>query len=241
MDRKKRLLYQLDTPFSTVSWPQVVLEDQDTILELLCTLLAPLGQYRTQNVTASKGRRDKKRKRKESTTTSSQLPIPPAPELRSYVDVGLSTVTRRLQEATAARDCAEAPSEERPTKEDSPHCFYSVIFVARSGQPNVLNSHLPQMVAAASKAHPQQVPIRLVGLSKACEEHLSESLGIPRVSCIGLHENAPNSKPLVEFAREHVPVIKMQWLDEAGQAEHRQTKINAIETTIGAKKQTART
>ena len=96
------------------------------------------------------------------------------------------------------------------------------------------------MVAAASRAHPEQVPTLLVGLSKACEDRLSQSLGIPRVSCIGLHGDAPNSKPLVDFAREHVPVSDIRWLDEAGLPEYRAAKINSVETFVGAKKQRGR-
>lgn len=93
------------------------------------------------------------------------------------------------------------------------------------------------MVAVAAGAHPEQLPVRLVGLSKACEERLSQSLGIPRVSCIGIHHNAPNSKPLIDFTREHVPIVDIQWLKEAGKPEHRETHINTIESTIGVKKQ----
>lgn len=213
-----------------------------TILTKLHSLLAPLGQYRAQHINISKGRRDKKRKRKESKESikpTSPLPAPPAPELRSYVDVGLSTITRSLQESAEKGQTKNLSDDQ--VAEDCPACPYSTIFVARSGQPNVLNTHLPQMVAVASKAHPRQLPIRLVGLSKACEERLSLSLGIPRVSCIAIHHNAPNSKPLVDFTQEHVPIVDIQWLEEAGKAEHRETKINSIQTSIGIKKQTIRT
>ncbi|KAI0131695.1 hypothetical protein F4776DRAFT_627410 [Hypoxylon sp. NC0597] len=182
------------------------------------SLLGPLGQYRSQYVQLSKGKRDKKRKRKAPTTAYKDLSPPPAPELKSYIDVGLTAVTRNLQDKRAT------PS-------------YSAIFVARSAYPNALNGHLPQMVAVASESHPEQMPIRLVGLSKSYEDRLSESLGIPRVSCIGLREKAPNSKALIEFVRQHVPVIEVQWLEEARQAEHRETNINTIETFVSSKKQ----
>jgi ribonuclease P/MRP protein subunit POP3 len=116
--------------------------------------------------------------------------------------------------------------------------FYSAIFVARSGQPNALSSHLPRMVAAASKSHPSQSPTRLVELPRGCEGRLSESLGVPRVSCIGICFGAPNSKALIDFTRRHVPIIEIPWLQEASQAEFRETRINTVETIIGAKKKT---
>ena len=135
-------------------------------------------------------------------------------------------MTRVLQEAAGEQhERVESSRETRAEQATHAQTFYSVIFVARSGHPSVMHSHLPQMVAVASKAHPERAPVRLVGLSKACEERLSQSLGIPRVSCIGLREDAPNSKPLVDITRE------------ARQPEYRATKIRTIETTVGAKKQ----
>ncbi|OTA94560.1 hypothetical protein M434DRAFT_394624 [Hypoxylon sp. CO27-5] len=196
------------------------------------SLLGSLGQYRSQYTQLSKGKRDKKRKRKAPTTACKDLSPPPVPELKSYVDVGLPAVTRHLQETAS-----KAQSVESNLKDKQPTPSYSAIFVARSAYPNALNGHLPQMVAVYSKSHPEQMPIRLVGLSKSYEDRLSEALGIPRVSCIGLREQAPNSKALIEFVRQHVPVIEVQWLEEARQAEHRETNIKTIETSVGSKKQ----
>ncbi|KAI1417596.1 hypothetical protein F5Y13DRAFT_151373 [Hypoxylon sp. FL1857] len=232
---KKKIIYQLDTPYSAISWPSVTLEDQETILDLLCTLLGPLGQYRSEYVQLSKGKRDKKRKRKAPTTSSKDISPPPAPELKSYVDVGLTAVTRHLQEIASKAHSVKSNPGDKPPGQEGSIPSYSAIFVARSGYPNALNGHLPQMVAVSSESH--QTPIRLVGLSKSHEDRLSESLGIPRVSCIGLREHAPNSKALVEFVRQHVPEVEVQWLKEARQAEHRGTNINMIETVVGSKKQ----
>ncbi|KAI1637183.1 hypothetical protein F4809DRAFT_605846 [Biscogniauxia mediterranea] len=238
MDKKKKLVFQLDTPYSAVSWPEISLHDQETILELLCTFLAPLGHYRSKYIQPSKGKRAKKRKHTESSDQAAVLQPPPRPELSSYVDVGLSAVTRCLQNAASqGRDLKSSVELDDTSEKDRLARLYSVIFVARSGQPSILNNHLPQMVAVASKAHPSRTPIRLVGLSKACQDRLSESVGIPRVSYIGLYEDAPNSKPLVDFVRQHVPAIEATWLEEASRAEYRETNINVIETFIGSKKQ----
>ncbi|KAI3337479.1 hypothetical protein HD806DRAFT_529044 [Xylariaceae sp. AK1471] len=236
MDKKKKLVFQLDTPYSAVSWPQILPKDQDTILELLCSLLSPLGHYRSQHAHPSKGKRANKRKRKEQCDQEIAPTVPPIPELRSYVDIGLSSVSRFLQE-TASEDLKIGSLQDdlAPEKRSTSR-FYSVIFVARSGQPNALSSHLPRMVAGASKSHPSQPPTRLVELPRASEGRLSESLGIPRVSCIGICADAPNSKALVDFIRSHVPIIEVPWLQEASQGEYRVTKINAIETVVGARK-----
>ncbi|KAI0539902.1 hypothetical protein GGR58DRAFT_463155 [Xylaria digitata] len=236
MDKKKRTVFQLDTPYSAAPWPQILPKDQDTILELLCTLLSPLGHYRSQYTHASKGNRAKKRKRKEQSNQEAPPPVPPAPELQSYIDIGLSCVSRCLQKT--ASDGLEAKSQRDGQKpeEISTGRFYSVIFIARSGQPNALSSHLPQMVAVASKSHPSQPPTRLVELPRACEGRLCETLGIPHVSCIGICVGAPNSNALVDFTREHVAATKVPWLQEAVDAGFRTTKINVIETVIGSRK-----
>ncbi|KAI0097656.1 hypothetical protein GGR51DRAFT_540635 [Nemania sp. FL0031] len=236
MDKKKKISFHLDTPYSATAWPQIIPKDQDTILELLCSLLSPLGHYRSQHIHPSKGNRTKKRKRTGQSTADPALPVPPAPELQSYVDIGLSCVSRCLQKT--ASDGLETSSIgiDEKTQEVPASRFYSVIFVARSGQPNALSSHLPQMVAVACKSHPSQPPTRLVELPRSCESRLSESLGIPRVSCIGICAGAPSSSALVDFTREHVAVTKIPWLQEANDAEYRATKINAIETVIGARK-----
>ncbi|KAI5863138.1 hypothetical protein GGS23DRAFT_568457 [Durotheca rogersii] len=234
---KKKIVYQLDTPYSVVQWPHVALEHQETILELLCALLTPLGEYRAEHTQPSKGRRDRKRKRRAPSSRPQDLPPPPIPEIKSYIDVGLSAVTRSLQESASRGPDVELSPPPEPRDQGPASRPYSAIFVARSGQPTVLNGHLPQMVAAACEAQQGQAPIRLVGLSKACGDRLSESLGVPRVSCIGLREEAPKSKALVEFTRRHVPVVEAQWLEEARQGEHKGTNINAVETCIGRKKQ----
>ncbi|KAI0128594.1 hypothetical protein BJ170DRAFT_622241 [Xylariales sp. AK1849] len=235
MDKMKKFVFQLDTPYSTVSWPPINTEDQATMLELLCTLLSPIGHYRSKYIHPSKGKREKKRKRREESTSESQLASPPAPKIASCVDVGLASITRCLKEAATKAGGLTAGTylkADATDKELATPC-YSAIFVARSGQPNILNSHLPQMVALASEASPLRTPIRLVGLSKACQDRLSESLGIPRVSCIGIRRDAPNSRALVNFACQHVPVIEVTWLKEARKADYKETKINTIQTVVG--------
>ncbi|KAI1124984.1 hypothetical protein F5Y10DRAFT_248050 [Nemania abortiva] len=236
MDKKKKISFHLDTPYSAAAWPQIPPKDQDIILELLCSLLSPLGHYRSQHIHPSKGNRAKKRKRKEQSNSETAPPAPPAPEIQSYVDIGLSCVSRCLQKTTSEGLESSSLRDGQKLEELPASRFYSAIFVARSGQPNALSSHLPQMVAVACKSHPSQPPTRLVELPKACESRLCESLGIPRVSCIGICVGAPNSNALVDFTREHVVITKVPWLEEASDAEYRSTRINTIATAIGSRK-----
>ncbi|KAH8673878.1 hypothetical protein BX600DRAFT_509107 [Xylariales sp. PMI_506] len=239
---KKKFAFQLDTPYSAVSWPHITPEDQDTMLELLSTLLSPIGHHRSRHSQPSRGRRERKRKRREAVATDSQPLPPPTPEIAFSVDIGLSKVSRSLQKAAAkpGDDMSGSGLASTVCEDKVKNRTYAAIFVARPGQPSILNSHLPQMIALASAANPEDVPIRLVGFSKACQDRLSEVLGIPRVSCIGLHDDAPGSKSLIDFTRKHVPLVEVQWLKDAVNPEYQETKINTLETIIGSKKQVHR-
>ena len=92
------------------------------------------------------------------------------------------------------------------------------------------------LIFTASLAHPNLPPTRLVTLPKGSESRLCEALGLPRVSFIGILENAPHSKGLIELVRGSVPEIEIPWLTEVKRGEYLGVKINAIETFVGAGK-----
>jgi hypothetical protein len=111
----------------------------------------------------------------------------------------------------------------------SPEGHFSAIFVCRSSQPAILNDHLPQLVTTASLAHPGLPATRLVELPKGSDARLSDALGLPRVSFIGIIEDAPQSKSLVDLVRECVPEVEIPWLQQAKESKYLPVKINAIE------------
>ncbi|GAB1320502.1 RNase P and RNase MRP subunit [Madurella fahalii] len=231
MERKK-IVHVLDTPYTAVEWPQVSQEDQDVILELLCRLLAPLGTHRRSFITPSKGKRRRTRKKENAPSSeppAEATPAPPAPELAAHVDVGLSKISRTLQLMSAKKDGVSSTPGEVATQ-------YSVVFVARSGQSSAFHCHFPQMVALAAQSQSPEKAVRLVGFSKSCEERLSAALGIPRASSIGLRDDEPQAKGLIDFVREHVAPVQVSWLEEACSARFLETNIDAVPTKVGSKK-----
>ncbi|KAH8890760.1 hypothetical protein GQ53DRAFT_746947 [Thozetella sp. PMI_491] len=238
MDRKK-IVHRLETPYSSVQWPQTTQEDQDSILELLCNLLTPLGVYRKSHITPSRGKRSKlKRKRSGHAETEKDLQQPPRPAVAAYVDVGLASISRHLEALSSQENSRDTewdgalPAHElRNTLQP-----YSVIFVARSGMSPIFHSHFLQMMVAASKAKMLEEPMRLVAFSRPCEERLSAAVGIPRVTSLALRSDAPQSKALVDFVRAHVPAPEILWLEEARTAKHLVTKIESTSTSIGQPK-----
>ncbi|KAI3401248.1 hypothetical protein diail_11954 [Diaporthe ilicicola] len=230
---KTRLVHQLDTPFSSVQWPEIPQEYQDELMDLLCRLLSPIGQHRNAYLHASKGKNAKARKRKRGQADEVQapLPVPPPPAVAASVDVGLTNITRYL--GASPPTTHTGAGENNGHNQDSP---YSVVFVVRSGAPSAFFSHLPQMVAVASLQ--LEEPIRLVGFSKSCEEKLSACLGIPRVSSIALRTGGMGQlKALVDFVRRQVPPVEAPWMEDGGKGEFRETKIKSIQAPIGAKRQ----
>lgn len=127
-------------------------------------------------------------------------------------------------------------NEVNSNHQSPPQGHFSAILVARSNQPPVLNSHLPQLLNAASKAYPTKQSTRLVQLPKGSETRIAEALGLLRVSFLGILDDAPNSKALIDLIRDSVEEIETPWLDEAKKAEFLDTKIISIQTTVGTAK-----
>lgn len=175
--------------------------------------------------------------------------IPPSPELARFVDVGLVSITRELaKNATPGAsvapipvsnlDPASLPPSTTPFASPTP---YTVVFIVRSGHPSAFYSHFPQMVAVASQqaavsTPASSSPIRLVGFSRACEDRLSASLGIPRVSSIALRAGAPQSQGLFAFLQDTVSAVDARWLDEAQAGQYRETQIHMAEVRVGPKR-----
>ncbi|KIH92970.1 hypothetical protein SPBR_03219 [Sporothrix brasiliensis 5110] len=181
--------------------------------------------------------------------------VPPFPELVRFVDVGLVSITRELaKNATPGAPVpitnvdpkatpsipSTSPSSSTPSSPSQSPTPYTAVFIVRSGHPSAFYSHFPQMVAVASQqgaaSVPPSPPIRLVGFSRAVEDRLSASLGIPRVSSIALREGAPQSQGLLSFLEETVPAVDVRWLKEAQAGQYRETQIRMTEVSVGPKR-----
>ncbi|PTB67812.1 hypothetical protein BBK36DRAFT_1193868 [Trichoderma citrinoviride] len=241
---KKRLVHQLDTPFSTSSWcstsdfgrPVISIDDQDSILELLCQYayppphLKPPNTHRRLHIKPSKGKRAAKREKKtkmkvDELSDSIKMEAPPLPELSASVDIGFNSITKTLGSLTQPSD-----GTAHSTK------GYSMVFVARGSQSPAFNNHFPQMVAAASRNLPDKEKIRLVGFSKPCSERLGSVLGIPRVSSVAISPHAPGADALFALVQSTVSPVESPWLNEAAVTTYKPTRIASLETTIGAKR-----
>ncbi|KAH0608475.1 uncharacterized protein H6S33_001609 [Morchella sextelata] len=221
-DPKKKITFSLDSPNTTVGWPEVSSANQDTILDLLCSLLEPIGQHRNLYIQPSKGKHSRKRKREflsnASAASVSSIPPPSPPELNSFLTIGLNSTTRHL----------ESMAKALPTETTAPRPRLAVFVCRSDSQPSQLHSHLPLLCGIVSKASPG-LPIRLVQLPKGAQARLETSLAIPQAGFLGLMEGAPGSTVLLQFLDENVPAIKIPWLE--GFPGYQTTMIKAMTTT----------
>ncbi|KAG6007951.1 hypothetical protein E4U21_005312 [Claviceps maximensis] len=226
---RKRLVHHLDTPFSTVTWPEISMEDQDTILELLCALLSPIGQHRRMHLKTSRGKRKAKTNSQACAGKSAPSLLKPAkPELVDHVVVGFNAVTTGLESMSSNNEISHSGQIHRP--------LYSMIFVSRGNQSAAFNCHYPKLVGVASKMCASTEDIKLIGLSKPCSERLADCLGIARVSSLAIKKDAPGVEALWTFVNNHVDPVDVAWLDNSRSIQYKPTHIAAVETKIGSKK-----
>lgn len=224
--------------------------------------LAPVGHHRTSHVT-SKGKRSRKRKRQEAKekallatnneTRDSTNDGIPSPEIQKHVVVGLNSILRHLhtlsQASKAKQPGAETTlenSEGAPEDEDSRNLVqlrpFAAIFTLcpTPASPTILTTHLPTLVHTSSLIYPSFQPTRLIPLSQLQTLQLKAMLSLARTSHIGILDSAPGAGALIAAIRENVPEMDVRWLDEAKKGEYLETKINAIETYIGASRKMTR-
>ncbi|KAF1991064.1 hypothetical protein K402DRAFT_170290 [Aulographum hederae CBS 113979] len=229
--------FKVTTPYGSPIWPEISSAKQDVILDLLCSLLAPIGHHRNTHITPSKGRRSEKRKRSKSTSSDAVAPAaPPPPEIQQHVLVGINSVTRHLEvlanlskpeklqhgsemttkETRDAENKNDSPSEADPKASPlpSPPQHVAAIFLPKYRN-DMIYAHLPLLLRTASFAHPDSPITRLVPLSPKAEQRLAAELGIPRVGVIGILSEAAGAILLLEYVLEHVEEVQVPWLDEA--------------------------
>jgi len=203
------------------------------------SLLAPIGQHRSQHIVPSKGKRRRRRAMDQGTTgqesnrsgDESSKPVPPSlAELQTHLTVGFNTTTRYL-EALARCSAPNKAADQNPGSASLDLKPLAAVFVPRSDQAPILYSHLPLFVKTASLASPSLPATRLVMLPKGAEKRLAAALSISRVGLIGVLDDTPEAALMIELLRLRVPEVKVPWLVEATTGAYLPVNIKAIQTT----------
>ncbi|KAF1961920.1 hypothetical protein CC80DRAFT_200097 [Byssothecium circinans] len=123
-------IFKTSSPFSETVWPKLTRVEKDNILDLLCSLLQPLGDYRRTHITPSKGKKRKRSSKRKQIQQKHQqpdisspevpdpVPPPPPPEIGSHVLIGLNSVTRHLEALAAQTTPSHLPGAVRKGSND---------------------------------------------------------------------------------------------------------------------------
>jgi ribonuclease P/MRP protein subunit POP3 len=226
--------------------------DEADIVDLLCRLLEPIGDYRREHVRPSKGKSSRKRKREvkrtltqESTDAAAATPAHPIPDIFSHITLGFNTTIRHLESLSAIsrpQSLGEASLEhlqDAAAKSVERLAPLSAVFVCRTGLPPILTSCLPLLTATASLAFPDLPPIRLVPLGKSAEGKLAQALNQPKVGFVGLQSDISSAGVLLDTVRSRVEPVDVPWLKEASIGEYLPVKVKQTEVKVGPKKEKA--
>ncbi|KAL1918963.1 uncharacterized protein VTP21DRAFT_2344 [Calcarisporiella thermophila] len=193
-DKKRRTVFKnvLDSPL-VVTWPNIGVQEQNAILDELCSLLIPIGEYRREMIKFRDAKRKQileSRKRKRQADTSIEkiqsktlddtlsAPTTKPPQLNACI-FGINAITKALEKQVQinamSQDCSGETREQ-----DMP--MVEAVFVCRADvQPQLLHAHLPMLACFASN-------VWLCSLPRGAERRLGDLLGMKRVGAIALRK-----------------------------------------------------
>jgi hypothetical protein len=105
---------------------------------------------------------------------------------------------------------------------DTPASCPKVILARKSAFPTPVQQSFPVLVAAASR---QEHDIRLVEISPDIEASLSDAIGVPRCSVLGICANAAMG-PFIDYVRDQVERVNAPWLGQKCPSEYLPLKVN---------------
>ena len=108
----------------------------------------------------------------------------------------------------------------------------AAVFVPRSDQSSILNSHLPLLIKAAALGSPSFPSPRLVTLGRGAEKRLNDAVSTPRVALVGLIADAPGAEGLIDSIRQGVPELDIPWLDNTARGGYLPVNIKATQTSV---------
>ncbi|KAH7065803.1 hypothetical protein BKA63DRAFT_608347 [Paraphoma chrysanthemicola] len=257
--KNSKPIFKTSSPFTETKWPEISPHDQDIILDLVCNLLAPLGEHRKTHIQPSKGKKRKRKSQEQKHSenqndTSAQhdsTPLP-APEIGKHILVGINSITRHL-EALAARiappsmPVAASRNDQQPQAttdddnmddvENDPNPLSILILTHPKPSLSPSHAHFPTLIHLSNLHPPSSTtpspPTLLIPLATPSDARLASTLHIPRVGALAIFAGAPGAKALEEFVREKVDVTECRWVDEAMGAEWRGVNVKCEGMGVG--------
>ncbi|KAK9320264.1 hypothetical protein V1517DRAFT_329886 [Lipomyces orientalis] len=210
---KRRVVFRpvLDNPHVKVLWPAVSADDGQLFVDLLCSLLQPVGTY-----ISTKSKVKKQKKTLTATACSSQaaeqLQKPARPDVLNYLTFGFNPTTFALEAQTSS--IYAQPSYIAPIKHTTAVSSkkaskrpLTAVFVSRSDiTPALLLSHFPTLCASSS------MPVKLVQLPRGSLARLAQATSIPGLGILGIRQDFPGASMLFN-ALERVDQVVVPWAE----------------------------
>lgn len=206
----------------------------------------------------SKEARDEPKSNAQSADTYTALP---SPAILPHITIGFNSTLRKLQSQAASSTppevIREGYSEQNPSSTETANLArgpgtqtnegpdsgerniaesgLAAIFVCSKNMADILLNHLPILAYFASRLRPSDAAVLLIRLPDSAEARLSEILAQPHASVLGILQDAPESKTLLEFVRERVPVTQVPWLQQAASGMYQPLHVTVRESILPSK------
>jgi hypothetical protein len=105
---------------------------------------------------------------------------------------------------------------------DTPASCPKVILARKSAFPTPVQQSFPVLVAAASR---QEHDIRLVEISPDIEASLSDAIGVPRCTVLGIGADNSATAPFIDYVHDHVERVNAPWLGQKSTSEYLPLKV----------------
>lgn len=219
--------------------PSVPINLQNAVLAYILQILEGVSEYHDKCSALSRKRKraakslcdaspkDKRQKSQEQGMATDQDDDFKSPSILRHIVYGINAVTKRLelQSHSLRRPTIVVPT---PTVDIQSSRPFKYIFVCRQDvDPTILVDHLPHLVASCNSAQASN-HVKLVPLPKGSELVLAQTLGIRRVTVLGI-DVSPVKLLNINFCRyfmiqtdladhhlhtmlEPIPVLAASWL-----------------------------
>lgn len=200
VEKRRRQVFKpvLDNPFTQGhQWPAVEPELGASMVDVLALVLSNLGSYNliVKEMRSKKG--------------TQPLKLPTEPAILKHITIGFNSTVQRLEKQASHKRAKVGNKKIKADDSDSSYIKY--VFVAKAEiSPPILTQHFPLLSFTASKSRQERV--KLVQLPRGATKKLSETLGIPNTTIIGLTGDIREAKPLYALA-DKVENVEAPWLE----------------------------
>ncbi|CCE72921.1 Piso0_000524 [Millerozyma farinosa CBS 7064] len=200
-ESKRRQVFKpiLENPYTiSKKWPFIEQSTARTILELLESVLSPVGNH---NEALQSAKSESERNQIRSNV----------PKVLREVTIGFNSTTNALENQSQMRRRISQTKKPKQDSKNTDRKNIRFVFVAKADMgSSVLSSSFPVLTYTASDS--KKDLIKLIALPRGSTTTLSRTLKCEDCSVLGLTSNMEEAKPLYEIL-EKIEDLELPWLD----------------------------